>query len=285
MMCQTLLRADVYDCFTFFNELELLKVRLEELYEVVDHFVLVEATQTFSGNPKPLYFSENAGSFEKYKDKMICVVVDDFPPPTSDTANDRWVREEFQRNAILRGLVGCKNEDIVLISDLDEIPNQRAVHDIREFFHAHGFYPLSSRRASKEGTFKNENQLVCALDMRLFLFFLNRESGRDWNGAVKAAPYWLVKKRSPWNLKILHMRDGNLPRIYEAGCHFHGMGGRDRVHYKVESIESYKEMGGVDAFIDWTNQTYKPFTVEIDARYPKYIQDHVDYYRSLGWIY
>jgi beta-1,4-mannosyl-glycoprotein beta-1,4-N-acetylglucosaminyltransferase len=283
MMFQATLHADLYDCFTFFNELELLKIRFEEIYDVVDHFVVVEATQTFSGNPKSLYFAENVDQFEKYKDKIIHVVVNDFPLPTSDVANDRWVREEFQRNAILRGLVGCNNEDIILISDLDEIPNQRSIYEIRNFFELHGFYPAATKqRVSEDAALKKENQLVCELHMRLFLFYLNQESAHAWNGAVKAAPYWLVEKRSPWNLKILHMHDANLPKIYHAGWHFHAMGGRARVDYKLESIDPCM---GVDEFINWTNGVYKPFSVQIDQSYPKYIQDNVGFYRSIGWIF
>lgn len=279
---QSVLYAELYDCFTFFNELELLKVRLEELYDVVDHFVLVEASKTFSGNPKPLYFSENAHHFEKYKDKIIYVAVDDFPLPTSDPANDRWIREEFQRNAMLRGLIGCSNEDIILISDLDEIPNQQSIHEIRNFFNKKGFYPaLEKRHGSKDALSRKENQLICELHMRLFLFYLNQESAFVWNGAVKAAPYWLVKKRSPWNLKILHMHDRNLPKIYDAGWHFHAMGGRERLDYKLESIDPCM---GADEFIYQTNEAYKPFLVQVDCRHPKYIRENEQHFRALGWF-
>lgn len=278
---QTTLSAKIYDCFTFFNELELLKVRLEELYDDVDYFVLVEATQTFSGSAKPLYFSENAHLFEKYKDKIICIVVDDFPPPTENTKNDRWVREEFQRNAMLRGLIACSNEDIILISDLDEIPNQRSIKEIGDFFNTHGFYPSENPYRVKEKVTKAENQFVCELHMRLFVFSINHESLTGWNGAVKAAPYWLVKKRTPWDLKILHMHDRELPKIYNAGSHFHSMGGRERLIYKLKSIDPSQ---GVDNFWNNTHVWYSPFLVPIDDGFPKYIREHIDYFISLGWL-
>lgn len=285
---QTVTHAELYDCFTFFNELELLKVRFEELYNVVDHFVLVEASKTFAGDPKPLYFSENAHHFEKYKEKIICVVVDDFPSPTSDLANDRWVREEFQRNAMLRGLIGCNDEDIVLISDLDEIPNQRSICEIRNFFNLHGFYPTTGKETeSNNVTLLNENQLICELHMRLFLFYLNQESSIGWNGAVKAAPYWLVNKRLPWNLKILHMHDANLPKIYDAGWHFHSMGGREHVLKKLEAIYLYDDneiAKNPDSFKRWTETVYKAKSAIIDATYPTYIQEHISYYQLIGWI-
>src|SRR5271156_187621 len=112
----------IYDCFTFFNELELLELRLNELAGVVVKFVLVEATKTFSNKPKPLHFQENRARFAAFENKIIHVVVEDAP----DTS-DAWVIERFQRNAIERGLRGCKPDDWVLVSDLDEIPRATVV--------------------------------------------------------------------------------------------------------------------------------------------------------------
>lgn len=107
------------DCFTFYNELDMLELRLAELHDIVTYFVLVEATKTHTGNDKPLYFQENKPRFEKYLDKIIHVVVDDFPE-----THDPWVREHFQRNAIDRGIVQIMDEiDTVTICDLDEIPD------------------------------------------------------------------------------------------------------------------------------------------------------------------
>jgi len=74
----------IYDCFTFFNELDLLEIRLNVLKDVVDRFVLVEATQTFTGRPKPLYYKENAARFAAFADRIIHVVVDDFSAADSD---------------------------------------------------------------------------------------------------------------------------------------------------------------------------------------------------------
>ena len=65
----------IYDCFPFFNELELLEVRLHELDGLVDKFVLVEATRTFAGHPKSLYFAQNRGRFSAFDNKIIHVIV------------------------------------------------------------------------------------------------------------------------------------------------------------------------------------------------------------------
>ena len=70
--------SKVYDCFTFFNEFELLEIRLNELDSVVDKFVLVEASKTHQGKEKPLFYNENKDRFKKFQDKIIHVIVD-FP--------------------------------------------------------------------------------------------------------------------------------------------------------------------------------------------------------------
>lgn len=111
----------VYDCFTFFNELDLLEIRLNELDPVVDRFVLVEATVTQRGQPKSLFFRENRERFTKFLPKIEHVVVEDMPAGPQTKSNN-WKRENFQRRAIMRGLASAQADDFVLISDLDEIP-------------------------------------------------------------------------------------------------------------------------------------------------------------------
>lgn len=110
----------IYDCFTFFNELELLEVRLHELSGVVDKFVLVEATQTFTGRPKPLYYAENRERFSRFHEQIIHVIVDDSPK-----SDNPWTIEHFQRNCIARGLTQCRPDDWIMVSDADEIPGRK----------------------------------------------------------------------------------------------------------------------------------------------------------------
>ena len=68
-------RGVIYDCFTFFNELDLLDIRLHELASTVDVFVLAEAPLTFQGQPKPLVFQEHRNRYRTYLDKIRHVVV------------------------------------------------------------------------------------------------------------------------------------------------------------------------------------------------------------------
>ena len=119
----------IYDCFIFFNEIDLLDLRLNELDSVVDKFVIVESTETFSKKKKTLFFNENKERFSKFKDKIIHIIVDDSPEltKTSSDPGGRWNIEHFQRNCIERGLVDCKPEDIILVSDVDEIPRKSSI--------------------------------------------------------------------------------------------------------------------------------------------------------------
>ncbi|MGL4495214.1 MAG: N-acetylglucosaminyltransferase [Beijerinckiaceae bacterium] len=119
------MRQRVFDGFTFFKELDVLEIRLNELAPVVDRFVIVEATQTFAGKPKPLTFMENRDRFAPFFDKIIHVVVDDFPP-----ARSAWDREFHQRRAIMRGLGDAAPDDFVIISDVDEIPRRTALERV-----------------------------------------------------------------------------------------------------------------------------------------------------------
>jgi beta-1,4-mannosyl-glycoprotein beta-1,4-N-acetylglucosaminyltransferase len=106
-----------YDCFPFFNELDILEIRLNTLDKHVDKFVLVEASKTQSLLDKPYFFEENKARYSKFLNKIIHVKVSDNPDLPG------WVMENYQRNCITRGLVDCNGEDTILISDVDEIPN------------------------------------------------------------------------------------------------------------------------------------------------------------------
>jgi beta-1,4-mannosyl-glycoprotein beta-1,4-N-acetylglucosaminyltransferase len=118
----------IIDCFTFWKELDILEVRLNELYSTVDKFVLVEASRTQSMLPKPFFFEENKERFSKFLDKIIHIKVDD----TLDISSNPWLFDIHQRNCIRRGLYlidGLQDDDIILISDLDEIPKSSAIKE------------------------------------------------------------------------------------------------------------------------------------------------------------
>ena len=126
----------IYDCFMFFDEEMLLDLRLNIMDKYVDKFVITEATYTHSGKPKKLLF--DIQKFSKFKDKIIYNVVDKQPPnieviyehdkDSKDTRGQKLVnnsskREHFQRDVAIESLKKIDPEDIILINDIDEIPN------------------------------------------------------------------------------------------------------------------------------------------------------------------
>ena len=120
----------IYDCFTFFNELDLLEVRLNILYNYVDKFVIVEGNKTHTGKDKDFIFEQNKNRYQKFMDKIIYIKVDDFPilkTSDQDSYGNKWLYENYQRDAIMRGLKDCKPNDTIIISDCDEIPNPSAI--------------------------------------------------------------------------------------------------------------------------------------------------------------
>src|SRR5258706_16050382 len=112
----------VFDCFTFFNEFDILELRLQTLWDVVDRFVLVEGDRTFTGKPKTFEFANYAERFAPYRDKIIHVRVEDMPLGPS-----AWTAEFHQRNCISRGLSEATPDDLIIISDVDEIPKPEAL--------------------------------------------------------------------------------------------------------------------------------------------------------------
>ncbi len=121
----------VIDAFLFRNELDMLELRLHELSEVVDWFILVEAGMTYSGRPKELVFPAHRHDprFAPFLDRLVHVVVDDLP------GDYTWTRAWYQRNQMRRGLECIENlsdDDLLLVSDLDEIPRAECVARVRD---------------------------------------------------------------------------------------------------------------------------------------------------------
>jgi hypothetical protein len=116
--------------------LELLKYRINTLADFVDYFVIVEATHTHAGVEKPLYFEKNMEMFKDYNDKIIHVIIRDMPhkhPNISFENREQWNNEHFQRDRIDRGLerIELTSHDILIVTDLDEIPDRNILKRIK----------------------------------------------------------------------------------------------------------------------------------------------------------
>jgi hypothetical protein len=250
--------AKIYDCFLFFNELDLLEVRLNELYNHVDKFVLVECSQTFTGKPKPLFFLENKEKFSHFMPKIIHVIVKE------KVRCEPWQREEYQRNQICRALMNCNDTDIILISDLDEIPSARRLDALIE--------PIIT----------SPDQLVAASQTH-YGYRLNKVySPLPWHGTVVTSYMWL-KKHTP---NIARFSRTHAPSIPDTGWHFSWIGG---IEYSIKKIESISHT-------ELDNPSYKNRQVRmqdffqgsfisIDDTFPEYIQKNKEFYERIGLIY
>jgi hypothetical protein len=109
----------IVDCFTFFEEFDVLELRLRTLENIVDRFVICEAPFTFRGNAKPLHLAAALGRFERWRERITLLT---YPGPPS---TDPWDNERGQRDYLAAGLAGCAPDDLVLIGDCDEIPDPR----------------------------------------------------------------------------------------------------------------------------------------------------------------
>jgi beta-1,4-mannosyl-glycoprotein beta-1,4-N-acetylglucosaminyltransferase len=193
----------IYDTLFFFNELDLLEIRLETLSEVVDKFVLVEAPRTVGRyEEKPLYYLENKGRFAKWADKIIHVVVEDLPP-----GPDPWAREGMMRDCVKRGLAGAKDDDVVAVSDADEIISPRALSEYRP------------------------GMGVCAPEQLNSYMWVNCLGGDRWAG-TRVLPWGSLKGIRPTDA-----RRGGVPRRLFAqgygGWHFSWLGGPDAMRKKL----------------------------------------------------
>ena len=113
----------IVDAFIFYNELAMLEYRLNQLSDHVDNFIIVEARQTFTGRSKELIYLQNASRFAKWADQIVHIVVD------LPHGSDAWANERVQRDAISHGVsrLGLCDTDIVIVSDVDEIPDYKTV--------------------------------------------------------------------------------------------------------------------------------------------------------------
>ena len=268
----------VYDCFQFFNELDILKIRLNVLSPVVDRFVISEATETFSGLKKPLYYEENKDMFAEFADKIIHVVVEDTPQ------GDTHYRDTFQKNAVTRGLKDCTDDDVIIFSDLDEIPNPDKIQEILQNFRKDKIYHFAQRL------------FYCYLNMEevsgSLLSYAGEFEGvkqKKWIG-TKMLSYQLLREQ---NLMLGELRFPERKeigiRVDDGGWHFGYMGGhgqkdiRKRVQEKVVSA-AHQEYNSKHVLSNVTDQIKDGKDIfgrnarfvrcKIDESFPKYIREH-----------
>ena len=266
----------IYDCFQYFNEENVLEIRLNVLNEFVDFFVIVESTTDHQGNNKKLNF--NIKKFRTFEKKIIYIVVDDtLNSVKKPHLGQNSLVERHQRNSILKGLKNCREDDLVIISDVDEIPDLTKL----DLFN----------KKNRYGVFLQKK-----FDYKLNL--LNETEG-EWHGSKIClkknlkSPQWLrdlkFKKYPFW--RIDKIRD--LQIIKDGGWHFSYLQSPDSILKKIYSFshgehnkpefanqENIKEKIKMKENIFGLKFSYKK--VDIDHTYPKYITENKEKLKE--WI-
>jgi beta-1,4-mannosyl-glycoprotein beta-1,4-N-acetylglucosaminyltransferase len=267
----------IYDCFSYWDEDLLLDLRLNILNDYVDYFVIVEGNKTWQNNSKKLRF--DIQKFSKFKNKIIYIPVEDMPD-----GNNPYLRENFQRNCITRGLKKSLPDDLILISDLDEIPNPKVLDKFKL------------------------NMKFAVFKQMHFYYKFNMHSTVNpfWYGSricVKKylkSPQWLrdlkFKKRPFWRLDKFRLNN----IIENGGWHFCNLKSPDELLYKYQNlcetndpyifnekidlkyldVEEIKKKIILGDDIIGRNEKYK--VIEINENFPDFIKKNKDKYKN--WI-
>lgn len=212
----------IIDCFQFFNELDLLEGRLKYLYDTVDYFVIVESTHTHSGNPKILNYLNNISRYRPYLEKIIYLPYQydnldqlnlNYIPNTLDPTSHHWLLENAQRNHGYQALKIFPDDAVVLIGDLDEIPDKGLVKHAASLL-------------------KNK-QMDVALTLQMFFCNNFNHYNPNWFGTVIVSNREIKNKKS-----VQWFRDYRFTfyKFFNGGWHLSYWGSAEDVAYKIKSF-------------------------------------------------
>jgi beta-1,4-mannosyl-glycoprotein beta-1,4-N-acetylglucosaminyltransferase len=224
-----------YDIFTLNNELDMLEIRLNILNDYVDYFVIVEATETFSGVEKPLYYELNKDRFLKFKDKIIHYIITDTPKDFNDPNCNQyylnlgrnsdnvtmdhlcWIKEFYQKEMIKDALINLEDEDICYISDLDEIWNYKLDFEIGD-------------------------EIYKPMIQNCYINYLNVKTNEVWDVQTNMFTGPIVTKyKNVKNSCLNHLRTLRKTKysfIEDGGWHFNAIGGIDK---KISSFSGHPQ--------------------------------------------
>lgn len=263
----------VFDCFMFMNEFEHLRIRLEELWDFVDYFILVEGNLTHTGHPKPLYFKECQDEFKEFRGKLIPRVAE--LPAYGAEPWFGWGREIIQRSTINKILedMPVAVDDVVLTGDVDEIPKRKAILDY----------------LARED--------VCCLEEKNYHYNLNTQLETPTLDP-KICRYRSVMERGVADLRYMH-KAIPLHVIKDAGWHLSFMGGTDKIIEKMKAYAHYDiREPKMDFFVSRENveasvRDRKSLFLREDLKYlqvkdysdlPRRITGNFQHFVDNGWV-
>ena len=293
----------IFDCFMYFDEEIVLDVRLNTLDQFVDYFVIVESKFTHKGDKRDLKF--NPDKFEKFKNKIIYLVYNHQPSeieiinnedsPDEIARKSLWnaiYRENGQRNYIEKGLKEANENDIILISDVDEIPNLKNIE------------------------FKNISKKIILFKQNMFYYKFNLHlPNLIWTGTKGCRkkdlinPQWLRnikdRKYSFFRLDTFFSKNKyrSVRRIIDGGWHFTNIKNAEAIEHKLKSYLHHGEFDLNPLSITQINEIIKKkhaiYDLSVDKtkskigsgnklkkfeldRLPKYIQENKNNFKE--WI-
>ena len=265
----------IFDCFIFFDEKDLVELRINILKDHVDYFVICEAEQNHRGLEKKLNFPIE--KFNHIKEKIIYITFDKFPK-----LNSTWKRQDYQRNYLFNGLTKADANDLILFSDADEIPNPKVLKN------------LNKECYDRVGIF-----------VQKFFYYklnLNVASYPEWEGTratiknnIKSFS-WMRDKVKLKNLKYKFWRIDKYKKVHKidnGGWHFSFLGDPKFIASKIKSYThnefDKEEFTNLDKISQRIINLRDPFDreqelikIEIDSTYPDYILNNKEKFKD--WI-
>ena len=258
-----------FDCFMYNNEELLLDLRLNILSKYVKKFILVESIIDHQGNKKKNFFEiEN---FNKFKDKIIHLRIEDFPRELSST----WERENFQRNYISKSINNLLDNDYIIISDIDEIPN----FDNLKNFEKYRFTAFQQSNFCYKFNIKNitypiwYGSKLCKKKYLKSPQWLRNQKVKEYSFFQFYKIKWNIIKNGGWHFSFL-MHPTEIKKKIKSFAHDEF---NKKEFLEINEIEKKIKLGE-----DLFNRNQKYIKVELDNNFPKQIFDNIDKYKE--WI-
>ena len=207
----------IIDCFLYFNEDKILDIRLNILNSYVNTFVIAEFDLTFQGEKRKKNF--NIKKFKKFKNKIKYFYIKTPKYLIEKLKNDQWVIEFYQRNYLKKLIKFCNKEDLIIVSDIDEIPN---LHNINKF---------------------NFEKKIGVFIQKLFYYKMNLlvKTNKPWQGSR------ILKKKNLSSCQQLRFErisssyiknffNKKLKPIYNGGWHFSYLMNPNKIKKKIQSF-------------------------------------------------
>ncbi len=262
---------NILDCVTYFDEEIILNLRLNILYEHVSKFIITEGAYDHRGNKRKLNF--NIKKFEKFKDKIVYLPVENFP-----NLKDPWKMLKYQRDYSMKEINKYDDDTYVLVSDIDEIPNPIKITE-----------------------FINDNSKIGVFEQLFFYYKLNllNVTQSNWHGTkickkkfiknpdwlraykVKQYPWWRLDK--PQNVKILKDGGWHFSFLYDEEGIIKKISSFqhtefDKKEFKDKNVIKEKIANGEDIF----NRNFIFKKINLDGKFPDYLLKNLEKYKS--WI-